>query len=841
MQATLIGWLRGANNTLSHPQTNLHDSPPRQPHSVGTFTITPNTDTFPRNRVVIVDSHRGPRRLAGHNTGSRAPLSDTRLQPDYRSNDTALNAQSHPPPPSSDFTFSDTELRTQGLWGALSQESALGSMASRRNHTTGLLSPTLLASCALPTEDRWMNDDRREPGIGPDTLNADLSNTASTSEPSQSTVQNAQPALISPFGAMNSTAHPAHDNALTAWGELSLQPDIPRRNAADSSGAFGLPSRQGLLPSPNPWFMGAPASTLFAGNNSPGPGVPPVDTLAQSLSPSSKLFHPHGQHKTPERPRHCVICCEDAQVDLIQPCSQCDSHYCTGCIKDLFDGTLKDMSMMPMKCCTMIQLAVVLPYITKEQANEYRWRFEEWISTARTYCPVPLCSTFIPERFLLPAPNPEPKLWDILKPRLPSIMQILVGSPDAQYFRTPNSPKENGLAEFHKLVRRPVFLDMVQRKLAKYTELRFFMADLNLVFYNARQLQAMYRKVGESGDRLRNLLFKELNDLKVHVPPGTVKSHPNACFACPKCFIAICVDCRQVAHPTKQCDTSAHDHEVALLKTFGYRQCPKCAHAVKKMYGCRHIQCRCGAHWCYYCRRPIDDCDADGCDADDDIVSDYEDDDFYGMDESDEESIPEGVGANQIQPPNHTTRNTSTDSQDPETSNQSNQQPVGTDRSRVGLTAHVEGSQPVKPATALADAQTLDADAGGARRWEGRADFGDEPNDPSNTDTAWSCNHYFRTHEIKAAKVEAGYPLNLECNRCFSEIVAKKMEPKDRPDNKYKKLIGSDRGRDQQPTTAWECEDCGLVVCKDCKTYFILQKGAEEKQEKKRSSRRGDT
>ncbi len=31
------------------------------------------------------------------------------------------------------------------------------------------------------------------------------------------------------------------------------------------------------------------------------------------------------------------------------------------------------------------------------------------------------------------------------------------------------------------------------------------------------------------------------------------------------------------------------------------------------MFGCPHMQCLCGAHWCYYCQRSIDQCDG-GCD-----------------------------------------------------------------------------------------------------------------------------------------------------------------------------------------------------------------------------------
>lgn len=29
------------------------------------------------------------------------------------------------------------------------------------------------------------------------------------------------------------------------------------------------------------------------------------------------------------------------------------------------------------------------------------------------------------------------------------------------------------------------------------------------------------------------------------------------------------------------------------------------------MYGCSHMQCTCGAHWCWWCLRSIDECQGD--------------------------------------------------------------------------------------------------------------------------------------------------------------------------------------------------------------------------------------
>ncbi|KEQ73721.1 hypothetical protein M436DRAFT_17647, partial [Aureobasidium namibiae CBS 147.97] len=183
-----------------------------------------------------------------------------------------------------------------------------------------------------------------------------------------------------------------------------------------------------------------------------------------------------------------------------QPCRGCDVSYCEDCIRNMFLQATRDSTSMPPRCCFIFSTMVALEFLTTAEADAYRLKFEEWVSTKKTYCPVPKCSRFIPDR--------------AIKGRVS----------------------------------------------AKFATL-----------------------------------------------PAT------ACFSCPECHIGICPSCKQVAHSGKPCDNTAQDHEIAMLETYGYNKCPRCGHGVKRMYGCRHMQCRCGAHWCWGCLRSFEECDG-GCD-----------------------------------------------------------------------------------------------------------------------------------------------------------------------------------------------------------------------------------
>jgi hypothetical protein len=100
---------------------------------------------------------------------------------------------------------------------------------------------------------------------------------------------------------------------------------------------------------------------------------------------------------------------------------------------------------------------------------------------------------------------------------------------------------------------------------------------------------------------------------------------------CPKCGTAVCTQCRSTSH-VGDCPPSDLDPEVeAALNRFKWKRCPKCRTGIKKVFGCSHVECRCGAHFCFECLLPMSKCDGSCEGSDDDRdEEDYEEDDFDG-------------------------------------------------------------------------------------------------------------------------------------------------------------------------------------------------------------------
>lgn len=75
---------------------------------------------------------------------------------------------------------------------------------------------------------------------------------------------------------------------------------------------------------------------------------------------------------------------------------------------------------------------------------------------------------------------------------------------------------------------------------------------------------------------------------------------------CPACDTRVCTNCKQIANEGHSC--SGDFGRELILGIFSYKTCPKCGMGVAKMFGCPHIRCRCGAHWCWDCQRPLYAC-----------------------------------------------------------------------------------------------------------------------------------------------------------------------------------------------------------------------------------------
>ncbi|KAJ7637178.1 hypothetical protein FB45DRAFT_789450 [Roridomyces roridus] len=80
---------------------------------------------------------------------------------------------------------------------------------------------------------------------------------------------------------------------------------------------------------------------------------------------------------------------------------------------------------------------------------------------------------------------------------------------------------------------------------------------------------------------------------------------------CPSCQLLMCVPCRVAWHNGISCEQyqalppderSPEDrllHELAKAKN--WRRCPSCSFLVELVYGCNHMTCRCGTHFCFRC------------------------------------------------------------------------------------------------------------------------------------------------------------------------------------------------------------------------------------------------
>lgn len=368
----------------------------------------------------------------------------------------------------------------------------------------------------------------------------------------------------------------------------------------------------------------------------------------------------------------CLICCKDLPVkenathakEAIKPCRSCDSLYCTACIKNMFIDACKDTSRMPPRCCVPLNLHQAKPYLNAEEISLFRSKYEEWSTSNPVYCPVPVCSAFIPDR-LLP-----------------------------QHVKT-----------------------------------------------KTRQ--------------------------RVDSGVGTPTSDA---FACPTCEIKICAACRQPAHPGSMC--SIHEfgldaETAALLKSWGYKKCPKCGHGLKRMFGCNHMECRCGAHFCWVCMQDMDECGGECSD---------DDEEFYDSDPELDEDIQETTIV-------VTGRNGTPVVQD---------QTAETVLSEVATQAPAESTETTMLTQPAPRPRNLDG--GGSHYWANADfDFGEEPSNDYQ-DRSWSCTHSFEPYTITFAAALSSHSTEMECVKCWC-IVHPSIEAPKAASNQKEKVVSASAGR----------------------------------------------
>ena len=348
------------------------------------------------------------------------------------------------------------------------------------------------------------------------------------------------------------------------------------------------------------------------------------------------------------------------------------------------------------------------------------------------------------------------------------------------------------------------------------------------------------------------------------IPPRKLKSTDHhKRLACPTCATRLCTKCRQVAQQGHQCST-AHDAVLAKIRALKYKSCPKCGTggkhvysrpvihtdivSVLKMYGCDHIRCHCGAHWCWSCERSIDVCFLNPCQAqiDDGIASEPDTDDeedgyeaeyratmtapsFTGTITGPSSGIPssyplpselalaspeeQGGQAFVLPPPRATTPApeafaqllTSNPSAPPIADAYLSETRAGDGSVNLVADSTPDADLPStsntsNESTAVVEENLDDPDE---HDWEYQdMDFGGEPTDE--TWDVWGCAHKcrrFKQEDIheKWLKLE-----DLDCQNCFERVRL------------------DDNGKSQKDTNvvdrlAWLCKKCGVILCEQCR------------------------
>lgn len=296
------------------------------------------------------------------------------------------------------------------------------------------------------------------------------------------------------------------------------------------------------------------------------------------------------------------------------------------------------------------------------------------------------------------------------------------------------------------------------------------------------------------------------------LPQRVAKPNDRGHVHCPECDSFTCTNCREIILPqnmaTHQCPST--DETSALLKKFGYKRCSRCGAGVAKMFGCSHVRCSCGAHWCWDCQRPIQMCWSKPCERarEDGEVTDEEgeqDDESEGEDEDTQLDV--SGNADPTEPILHVqTQETEvlTTPQEPQPPIQAQfVEPVTENNVHVPAAESLNAelleagvSTPVASAASPSveptnvnttdDSETFsNLDGSNAGDWEAMSfDFGDEPVDESWD--IWGCMHDFDTLRNKILfKDQKNWLPNvhatvaspsastkqIECMRCYKVVL----------------------------------------------------------------------
>ncbi|KIX06285.1 uncharacterized protein Z518_04260 [Rhinocladiella mackenziei CBS 650.93] len=344
------------------------------------------------------------------------------------------------------------------------------------------------------------------------------------------------------------------------------------------------------------------------------------------------------------------------------------------------------------------------------------------------------------------------------------------------------------------------------------------------------------------------------------IPPRTFKSG-DVQVPCRVCNTVICTKCKQPAVGEHIC--AKDEPRQFILETFHYKTCPKCGTGVMKMFGCPHVRCQCGAHWCWDCQRPINACYQKPCRTarDDGQTSGREEVDSDSDEELDDsaqrlsaatETAEAVVVEERPAVENNTAPADIVTLPAPISNTEVAEQPVQPEAQSIIPSTEaddprppIEGNETTQSTTSEAPAtETTEPEPGPTQPenlddpddfdWEGQSlDFGDEPVDEAWD--SWGCRHVFRDFErqyiperwLIGVNVVKDQDLEVECMACFKKVMV--WETKTEEESKEKGNVAgpstapvmvSGTSRKENATKAtcsFECRLCGIVYCGTCK------------------------
>lgn len=299
--------------------------------------------------------------------------------------------------------------------------------------------------------------------------------------------------------------------------------------------------------------------------------------------------------------------------------------------------------------------------------------------------------------------------------------------------------------------------------------------------------------------------------------------------SCPTCEVSICTKCRALEH-VGECSGDLDPAFEELLKKWRIKRCPKCRTGVRKVYGCSHVECRCGAHFCWACLKPYNKCDQSCPQESDDDESSLEDDDldgqagFYEGDEHDFGDEPDhGIAQpwscrhdfNQMEPPSSSSSDAGdiAGEEEEEEGVKEETEMQCSNCFRVVVIIGGEGKTEIEEAT------DKDTDKGETSKTK--------PNLKLNS-PVWRCHGEHTTCNVcpqdalparandvsRLHSCDCGLKVCVECN--VPEIEAQWPEVlKKRRDE-----------REKEASTAWECDGCAAIVCGSCKDFMEKEEGS---------------